>query len=143
MYETTNGLGRVEDVVFRDLVETIEQYMEYANDFDNWNDPKIAAFREFSVVVDCVSYVCPDYQWFQRFLSLPGELRENITHVYLLLESDAGRLSKHQHYDQFSNPCCTWKYPWELIACDNQEAKAFPEASTGRCPMVGCQTLHL
>ncbi|KAG9190353.1 beta-glucosidase [Alternaria panax] len=134
MYQTTNSLGRIEDVVFRDLLEIVEQYMEYTNDFDNWNDPKIATFREFSIVSDYVTYVCPDYQWFRQLLDLPAEIREGIMHEYLLLERDAGRLSKHQHYDEFNNPCCKWEYPRVLIVCDNQNTKAFPKASTGRCP---------
>jgi hypothetical protein len=126
------GFEEMDDAVFCDLCLTFTEYLEYTNDFDNWNDPKIAAFREFSVVADYATYVCPDY--FQKYTDLPGELREIIMHEYLLLERDAGRLSKHQHYDEFSNPCCKWEYPRVLIACDNQDTKVFPEASTGRCP---------
>ena len=120
------------DFVFCDLRTTCSSYMEYTNDFDDWNDPGIAAFREFSEVVEYTAYVCPD--WFQKFLYLPGELRESIMHDYALMECDAGRLSEHQHYDEFSNPCCKWEYPNVLIACDNQNPKVFPDASTGRCP---------
>ena len=120
------------DFTSYDLRMTCGTYLDYTNDFDDWNDPKIAAFREFSEVVEYVTYVCPD--WFQKFLDLPGELRESIIHEYALMERDAGRLSKHQHFDEFNNPCCKWEYPKVLIACDNQNTKVFPDASTGRCP---------
>ncbi|KAH6864841.1 hypothetical protein BKA58DRAFT_431451 [Alternaria rosae] len=120
------------DFIFYDLRMACGSYLDYTNDFDDWNDPKIAAFREFSEVAEYVTYVCPD--WFQKFLDLPGELRESIMHDYALMERDAGRLSKHQHFDEFNNPCCKWEYPKVLIACDNQNTKVFPDASTGRCP---------
>jgi hypothetical protein len=122
----------IRDYVFYDLGITCSSYLEYSNDFDDWNDPEVAAFREFSEVAGSLTYVCPD--WFQRFLQLPGELRESIIHEYALMERDAGRLSEHQHYDEFHNPCCKWEYPKMLIACDNQDTKVFPDASTGRCP---------
>ncbi|KAI4674515.1 uncharacterized protein J4E88_008251 [Alternaria novae-zelandiae] len=127
-----DGFKEVRDYIFDDFCMTCSSYLEYTNDFDNWNDPEIAAFREFSEVVEYTTYVCPD--WFQKFLDLPGELRESIMHEYALMECDAGRLSEHQHYDEFSNPCCKWEYPNVLIACDNQNPKVFPDASTGRCP---------
>ncbi|KAF1838166.1 hypothetical protein BDW02DRAFT_605452 [Decorospora gaudefroyi] len=119
---------------FWDLSYVCYDYMEYSNEFDNWNDPSVAAFREFSEIAEYLSYVCPDYQWFQRYPELPGELREAIMHQYCLMERDAGRLSKHEHYDEYCNPCCKWDYPRVLIACDNQNAKIFPKAETGRCP---------
>ena len=120
------------EFILHDLCTTCCSYLEYTNDFDDWNDPKIAAFREFSAVAEYVTYVCPD--WFQKFLDLPGELRESIIHEYALMERDDGRLSKHQHFDEFSNPCCKWDYPKVLIACDNQNTNVFPDAGTGRCP---------
>jgi hypothetical protein len=59
----------IRDYVFYDLGITCSSYLEYSNDFDDWNDPEVAAFREFSEVAESLTYVCPD--WFQRFLELP------------------------------------------------------------------------
>jgi hypothetical protein len=72
-----------------------------------------------------VSYVCPDSQWFQLFPDLPAELRETVVYGCLLVERDAGRLSKHLHFDEFNNPCYKWYYPKVLVAYGNQGTKVF------------------
>jgi hypothetical protein len=134
MHETSSHLQPLNEIVFRDLASTAECYREYTNEYDDWNDPNVAAFRDFSMVVSYLSYECSCYQWFRKYLELPIEVRELIMHEYLLLERKAGRLSKHQHYDHWGNSCCKWQYPVVLIACDNQNANVFPEASHARCP---------
>jgi hypothetical protein len=72
---------------------------------------------------------------FHGFLLLPAELRIAVIHEYLVLEREAGRLSKHCHYDRFFNRCCVWEYPDLLIACDNQEPNTFPLPETARAPV--------
>ncbi|KAI2486458.1 hypothetical protein Ptr902_00591 [Pyrenophora tritici-repentis] len=131
MHEAKN-YAPIDKVVFWDLMDMVEEYSTYSNDFDNWNDPEVAAFREFSEVVNYISYVCPD--WFPKFTQLPTELRELVIHEYALLEQGAGRLRKHRHHNGFRNPCCMWQYPYELIACDNQETSVFSKPEAGRCP---------
>ncbi|KAH3944205.1 hypothetical protein HBI56_034130 [Parastagonospora nodorum] len=69
-----------------------------------------------------------------QLLKLPAELRLQILHKYLILESEAGRLSKHRHYDEWQNPCCFWDFPKVLVACDNQDPGTFPPPETARAP---------
>jgi len=103
-----------------------------ANEFYNWHDLKVAAFREFSRVIN---YILQDHpEWFRRFNQLSWELHELIIHEHLLLEREAGRLSRNQHYAEFKNPCCKWEYPDPLIACDGQDTTVLPKPETGRYP---------
>ena len=59
LHERSHRLS-IDEIVFRDLATVVQNYQNYANDFDDWSDPKVAAFREFSDVVNYISYVCPD-----------------------------------------------------------------------------------
>jgi hypothetical protein len=123
MHEMADGLEPLNDIVFRDLLSTVERYNQYSNEYDEWNAPKVATFREFSEIVEYVSYVCSDY--FHKFLELRSEVRENIIHECLLVEREDDCLSKHQHYNDWGNARCKWAYPDVLIACDNQNTATF------------------
>jgi hypothetical protein len=97
-------------------------------------------FRELAeVAMSSMSYDVPPY--FPKYLQLPAEIREESTHEYLLLEREAGRLSKHVHYDRFGSRCCVWEYPDVLIACDNQDSATFPPPETARAPCGWLPTL--
>jgi hypothetical protein len=97
-------------------------------------------FRELvEVAVSSISYDAPPF--FPKFLQLPAEIREEVTHEYLPLERVAGRLSKHVHYDRFGSRCCVWEYPDVLIACDNQDSATFPPPETARAPCGWLPTL--
>jgi hypothetical protein len=58
-----------------------------------------------------------------------------VIHEYLILEREAGRLSRHCHHDAFDNHCCFWEYPNLLIPCDNQEPNTFPLPESARAPV--------
>jgi len=126
------GYPSIDQMVFWDLADVMEKYSTYSNEFDDWYNPKVAAFREFPRGFKYISYV--RLEWFRRFSQLPGELHEAIIHEYLLLEREASRLSRNQHYDEFKNSCCKWEYPDLLIACGGQDTTVLPKPETGRCP---------
>lgn len=90
-------------------------------------------FREMSKgLLDACKFRLPPK--FRVLLQLPPELRALVIHEYLLLERQAGRLSKHCHYDDYGHRCCVWEYPDALIACDNQNPTTFPPPETARAP---------
>lgn len=59
----------------------------------------------------------------------------------MLTERDAGRLSKHRHHDTFGNPCCFWRYPDELIVCDEQNQARCTDPQSGRRPPIWLPSL--
>jgi hypothetical protein len=94
--------------------------------------------------VDCFNWKRKPY--FPKFFELPPEIRAAIIHEYLQAEAEAeaGRLSKHCHYDAFGSRCCVWEYPNVLISCDNQRVPrpSLPQRLRA-LPKVGSQLLHL
>ncbi|KAF2123368.1 hypothetical protein P153DRAFT_371694 [Dothidotthia symphoricarpi CBS 119687] len=126
------GHAPIDEWMFWDMSDAWDRCDTYENDFDFWGD-ELLAFRDMAEsAVGHMSYEPPAY--FPLFLQLPPELRVNVMHEYLLLESEKESLGGLQHYDVYWNRCCVWDYPEVLIACDNQEPAAFPPPETGRAP---------
>ncbi|KAF2437589.1 hypothetical protein P171DRAFT_373288 [Karstenula rhodostoma CBS 690.94] len=61
-----------------------------------------------------------------NFLEFPPEIRSKIIDYSLLGDLDSGTLEKAMHHDDFSNPCCVWNWPDQLIICDKEKESDLP-----------------
>lgn len=127
-HQLKNGTVRLSK---RSLNMSIKRDVPKAVSYMNVPSRSLDAFKEFRKmtwdIMDC-------YMGESKLLDLPAELRLQILHEYLILESEAGRLSSHRHYDEWRNPCCFWDFPKVLIACNNQDSSTFPPPETARAP---------
>jgi hypothetical protein len=62
------------------------------------------------------------------FFDLPAELRLKVYGAYLEDARQRRTLEKHLHVDKFNNPCCTWRWPEDLIICDRYSENELPTA---------------
>ncbi|KAI4931127.1 hypothetical protein J4E85_003716 [Alternaria conjuncta] len=53
----------------------------------------------------------------------------DVFEAYLENARNASSLAKHLHVDNYNNPCCTWRWPEDLIVCDR---KAEDELATAK-----------
>ncbi|KAI4633678.1 uncharacterized protein J4E87_000842 [Alternaria ethzedia] len=44
----------------------------------------------------------------------------DVFEAYLENARNASSLAKHLHVDNYNNPCCTWRWPDDLIICDRE-----------------------
>ncbi|KAG9185965.1 hypothetical protein G6011_02521 [Alternaria panax] len=116
----------LEFLPFRNLCEIATGFLDTQKGYPLYD----AAMIEFIAIAEAgVGATAWIYELkFHRFLELSPELRLEVYVHGLENARRDGTLAKQLHVDRFSNPCCIWRWPGELIVCDRHSEDELPTA---------------
>ena len=111
---------------FRNLCEVAIGYLDTQKEYPLYDATTIEFIAIAEAATSATAWV---YELkFHKFLDLPPELRLNVYTHLLKAAHSCQELAKHLHVDRFNNPCCTWRWPNELIICDRHSGNELPTA---------------
>ncbi|KAH8634255.1 hypothetical protein IG631_09655 [Alternaria alternata] len=111
---------------FRNLCEAATGYLDTQKEYPLYDTTMIEFIAIAEAATSATAWV---YELkFHRFFDLPPELRLNVYTHLLKAAHSYQELARHLHVDRFNNPCCTWRWPNELIICDRNSGNELPTA---------------
>jgi hypothetical protein len=114
--EAYDGPFPLDFLPFRNLCEASMGYLDTQEEYPLYD----ATMIEFIAIADsAVAGTAYVYELkFHKVIVLPPELCLKVYTHYLDIARSDSTLAKHLHVDRFNNPCCTWRWPEDLIICD-------------------------